>query len=248
MKTNKMFLVSYVPLDKIDEILTCKSSQLVSFAYILHNKDVYLEDVVRDGVVVHHKGDKEIDHCHIYLNLKMSREPVEIINWFKCIDESSGLHINTLAEKVMACQSAIDYLTHKNSPEKYQYPVSDVHYGGSNIKEDDNGNLVSLDNTLDDSYDIVECMLNGMPLKQIVRIFGKDFVYHYSSYKALMSDMLIEDSNIKDIDNDYEDLFNKCDYLFKENQKLKDEIINLRTGFLDSAENTPSISSKWWDK
>ena len=48
MKTKKLFMVSYVPVDKIDEILTIKSTQLVSYAFILHDKDVYLKDIFND--------------------------------------------------------------------------------------------------------------------------------------------------------------------------------------------------------
>lgn len=221
MKTNKMFLVSYCPTSFIDDVLVAKSTQLVSYAYILHDKDVYLEDVYNaDGTIKHHKGEKEINHTHIYLSLKMSREVSEICGWFKGCKDENGLTINTLAEKVLACQSAIDYLTHKNQPNKYQYPVSEVIYGG-NVQKDDNGNLITLETTMDDSADIVDCLLTGVPLKQILRIFGKDFLYHYSSYKAFVNDVIQENNQ----ESEMEYLRNECDRLTLENAKLNKEII-----------------------
>lgn len=222
-KTNNWFLVSYAPFDVIQSALENKIEQIKGYAFILHDKDVYLKDVFNnDGELVHAKGEPEIPHFHIFVSLFSSREGGEICRWFKCVD-SEGKKINTLIEVVHCNSSALDYLTHKAQPEKYQYNNSDVYCGGPCMCVSEDGSVELLNETIDPSFDIVDSMCHDVPLMQLVKTYGKDFVYHYSSYKDLVYDIHAENSlraRFHDMCNAYDKVCEENDNLSAENERL----------------------------
>lgn len=192
VRTNRLFLVSYCSEDFISSVLDRKIQQIQAFAYILHDKDVYLKDVYKDGELLHAKGEMEIPHYHIYLELYNSRVPSEVLSWFKY--EEDGKRINTLREYPYSCQSCIDYLTHKNARDKFQYDVNDiVQYG---LKVADDGSL-SPNLSYDNSLDILDNVLANVPLRELVKRYGKEFIYHYGQYRALAEDIKFIDRKNK---------------------------------------------------
>ena len=97
IRTNTFYLSTYCTKDFVQDVLNRKIEQIKSYAYIVHDKDVYLDNVIRDNQLIHSKGDAEIVHIHIFLELYYSRYSNEIISWFKCFDENNQL-INTFKE------------------------------------------------------------------------------------------------------------------------------------------------------
>lgn len=87
-------------------------------AIICHDKDVYLEDVIRDGELVHKKGELEKPHYQIVFRFSHAR-------WSTAVAEELGITDNYL-EAAETFKGAIEYLIHFNNPEKYQYTIDEV--------------------------------------------------------------------------------------------------------------------------
>ena len=122
-KARELFLISYLPsIDIINEILDKKLKNIKSYAFIYHDKDTYINDILDDKTneIIHKKGDLKTPHYHIYLRLKTDREPDEIKRWFmpKELKDEHGLSYNCLSQKVKSSVACIEYLTHKNEPVK----------------------------------------------------------------------------------------------------------------------------------
>lgn len=190
-KIRELFLISYLPsIDIINDILDKKIKNIKSYAFIYHDKDIYLNDILDDKTneIIHKKGDLKTPHYHIYLRLKVSREPDEIKRWFmpKGLADDNGLPYNCLSQKVKSSVACIEYLTHKNEPEKYQYSENDIiSYNIDSVLEND---------AIDNSIDIVEDMLSGFSTRELVKRYGRDFIYHYSSYSAIVAKIKYEDA------------------------------------------------------
>lgn len=190
-KARELFLISYLPsIDFINDILDKKIKNIKSYAFIYHDKDLYLNDILDDNTneIIHKKGDLKTPHYHIYLRLKTDREPDEIKRWFmpKGLIDDNGLPYNCLSQKVKSSVACIEYLTHKNEPEKYQYSENDIiSYNIDSVLEND---------AIDNSIDIVEDMLSGFSTRELVKRYGRDFIYHYSSYSAIVAKIKYEDA------------------------------------------------------
>lgn len=185
MRTYEHFLVSYLPtLEEVQKVLDNKAKQIVSYAYIMHDKDFYNDDVIdKDtGECIHIKGEIKPPHIHIYLRLVNNRDVGEIRRWFESTDEN-GQKINCLSRVVRDRVSCINYLTHntKASKDKYQYSVEDViSYNVDHIDDD---------MPVDSTFYIVEDMLKGMPKLELLKKYGRDFLYHYNNYVQFVKDL-----------------------------------------------------------
>lgn len=165
----ELCLSTYLPFDKIGAILNDKiaDGQVYQAFYILHDKDTN-----EQGIPVE-------PHTHIYVRLSRSRLPSQICNWFRGLDEK-GQVVNTFSEPVhSSVQDVRLYFTHRNRPDKYQYPDSDIH---------DLGDALTVNEGVDDTYNIFCDLVAGLSIPDLVRKYGRDFVYHYSHWKALMTD------------------------------------------------------------
>lgn len=189
MKLKEFFLVSYLPHDALQNILDTKLKQIDKYAYILHDKDVYDKDVVNDvGDVLHHVGDVKAPHTHIYLKLFESRDSGEIQRWFT--KEIDGVRQNCFLERVHNRIGCIAYLTHrtKQSQHKYQYDldlIKSFNLDGTELDGD----------CVDNSLDIIEDILNHVPLREMVRRYGKQFIYQYKAYTEMAFNIRKEEIN-----------------------------------------------------
>ena len=79
------------------------------WCYVLHDKDV------RDD------GTPKAPHWHVYLHFTDSRQFDYIAKWF----EIEPQYVGKIKGKRFG--DGIEYASHHNAPEKYQYPFSEVH-------------------------------------------------------------------------------------------------------------------------
>lgn len=198
MQSNEFFLVSYLPLDDIQSIIDYKVKQIISYAFILHDKDVYSEkDCLNkdSGIIDTLKvGTQKPSHVHIYLKLCNSRNADEIKRWFVKKD-INGKNINCLREIVRNRIGVINYLIHntKGSKDKYQYNKDDIY--SFNIED------IEEDTPKDITFDIVTDILNSVPKLVLLRKYGRDYLYHYSCYKDFVSDLRREEK--EEVYNEY---------------------------------------------
>lgn len=135
--------------------------------------------------IVHNQDPCEA-HTHIYIRLSRSRDINQIVRWFRGVDDNGDL-VNTFAEPVKSCSSDVkDYFLHKNEESKHHYAEVELVYIGD---------VNTVTDSKDCTYDIVTLILAGTPLIDIVKSFGKDFVYHYAHYRMLISDILDDEKH-----------------------------------------------------
>lgn len=129
---------------------------------------------IRAYALIKHDKDENDPHHHIVVRTHSSWECVKVANWFKGDDGQ-----NTFAQPVHDRQGIIDYLTHENEPEKHLYDKSEIIDGGLS-------DLLPATDCADDSSEIVQAMLDGVPVRQLVKLYGRDFIYHYGSYSLIV--------------------------------------------------------------
>lgn len=91
------------------------------YAYILHDKDFYLEDEYdKEGNLKHAKGEIKKPHWHVVINVGPNAR------WNTAIASELGITPNYV-EKCGKLDRALEYLIHFNEPDKYHYELDEVH-------------------------------------------------------------------------------------------------------------------------
>ena len=139
---------------------------------------------IRAYALIKHDKDKTDVHHHIVLRTYNTWTCLSVSKWF--FDDTGQ---NTFCQIVRDRQGIIDYLIHENDTddEKAHYDKSDIVDGGLN-------DLLPAECASDDSYEIVQKLLDGVPIRELVKLYGKDFIYHYSSYVAVVEHIRDQES------------------------------------------------------
>lgn len=165
VQSRKWSLVSYLNPQDIAGVFADKADKVRAYAYCTHDKD--------EGKELH-------THIVVWLNTPYSSSTIK--NWFRGCDVKGEL-ANTLAEPCKDITSMYRYLVHEDNPDKYQYDSE------SRICSDPS--LFEEDVQTDDTLTAVEDLLNGTPLAEVARRYGRDFIYHYSHIRQLVADIKV---------------------------------------------------------
>lgn len=133
------------------------------WAYIPHDKDKN-ED-----------GSEKEKHIHLLLQLNNSMSNTAVRALFP-----QGA--NTLAQAMYDKADCFNYLTHKDKPDKYQYPETDIK--ADNITYWQNLQKGEAD---DKTMNIIDDLIEGLPMRLLVSRYGRDFVVNYRNYEAMAS-------------------------------------------------------------
>lgn len=168
-------LMTYLQDEQILQVLGRHERQLKAYAYITHNKDV------------DEFGKPKIIHRHLLISLVNNTTVDALRNWFKGFEDENGKQINTLAQPMHEISGSFDYLTHETEQAiaegKYQYPKEDIKgynldfFTDSSKAEQDNLSLA------------IDDLLNGIPLDEVRKRYGRDFIMHYGHIKMLFNDI-----------------------------------------------------------
>lgn len=167
-------LVTYVDESVIERVLDSKSAMIRHYAYILHDED---------GVE---------PHRHVVLQLYSPCAQTTVINWFRAADVD-GKPVNTLAEPATAIDSLYNYLTHSDDVSI----ASGKHlYDAADIVCDDPAQFAPAASSQDSAAMALSDLLDGrLTLRECALKYGRDFIYHYSSYRQLLSDIRYEEES-----------------------------------------------------
>ena len=161
-KTRYFAIVTYIEdTNTITEIIQGKSKSIRAYAIIKHDKD---------------SGEL---HHHIVIRTHCTWTTPQITKWFKGQKDKDGKDINTFLEMVHDRTAIIQYLTHENDEDKYHYEQSEIIDSGI---ED----ILPSGETKDDAYEIIEMMEKGTSTREMCRMYGRDFIYHYGNYKYVL--------------------------------------------------------------
>ena len=176
--------MTYATLEQINKVIYNHLSSIVSYAYICHD------------------ADATDTHYHLIIRTYDGWSPAQILKWFSFVKMETDQ--NTFVEELGDLKAFALYLTHKDakSIEQGKHP-----YDKSLIKD---FGLISTDTThesYDDTYEIVLAMMAGMRTRDLVRRYGKKFIYHYSQFmavkEAMQQDEWLEQSRLSDIRQGY---------------------------------------------
>lgn len=193
--SRKFSLISYLNEEQIQKCLLSHGCQIRCYEYIYHDKDVF-DDIDEKKNPEHKSGTPKVPHYHILIVTFHQCTVSAIRKWFKGYVDSNG-EITTTAQVMSDVYSMDEYITHDDKQSiargKYRYPRSAVKSSDVNYFQ------AKLESEYDNSTLIVEMLLRGVPIRQIVKMFGKDFIYHYSQIKQVVNDIQVcEKHNIKD--------------------------------------------------
>lgn len=167
VQSRKWSIMTYLRPTDIAKVFDDKCDKVRAYAYCTHDKDENTEP-----------------HTHVIVWLNTPYPSSSIKNWFRGEDVKGEL-ANTLAEPCKDIAAMFRYLTHKDNPDKYQYGDDDVICSDPSMFEDDV--------QTDDTWTAVDDLLNGVPLKEVARRYGRDFIYHYSHIRQLVNDIRMEE-------------------------------------------------------
>lgn len=172
LQCRKMFIRGYADLDDLTALLTSKLDKIKSYAFIYHDKDT-LEN-----------GEIAKKHYHLYLELYNKRTLSSIAAWFNALPSDNGKD-NVYIEKVVSVVNTLRYLIHLDNEDKYQYNSALVRRYCLNYE-----NMIMNVCSTDGTYDILQDYLSGTAIIEMVRKYGREFLYHYSSYKLFAQDVI----------------------------------------------------------
>lgn len=186
-KVRAFSIVTYCSKQQIAEVIGSHNSSIRAYAYIHHNKD------------------ETLPHYHVVLRTFDAWSIPQIEKWWKGFTDEKGEPINTFVQRVTDLYALHEYLTHSDVTSKdegkHQYSPSDIISNGL-------FDLVPKKDAVDDTYEMLEHMMNGASTKWMVRRYGRAFVYHYSQFmavkEAMQQDEWMEQSRLSDIRQGYQ--------------------------------------------
>lgn len=161
-------VVTYiVDTDKIVRKLIGKSNSIRAYALICHDKD---------------KADI---HHHIVIRTHSAWTCPAVAKWFK--DTETGQ--NTFVQFVHDPSAILEYLTHEGEENAGKY-----HYSKDAIIDCGLADLLPAEDEADGSYSIIEDMLKGYSTREMCKRYGREFIYRYSSFRAVAEAIQQEES------------------------------------------------------
>ncbi len=167
-KSRYFALVSYLSVEQLASLFQQKSTSIRAWVAIDHDKD-----------------NKE-PHRHAVIRTHSTWTAAQVQAWFKGYFVE-GKEVNTFVEVVHDRSAICDYLTHENNPDKYRYDRGDIIDHGLD-------DILPSGESSDDTFEIVEKMLAGVSTREMVRLYGRDFLYHYGSYALVVERIRQEES------------------------------------------------------
>lgn len=168
LRVRNFALITYCSSKQVQNVCSAHSKQIRGYAYITHDKD---------------DGEK---HIHLLIRTYDAWTPEQVGKWFGLCQDDKGDYVNTFNEPISDLSAIVTYLTHSD--------VDSIKAGKARYSEKeiiDFGLLRTVEkkDSHDNTYQIISLMEKRTPLREILRIYGKDFLYHYKAYKEFLDDM-----------------------------------------------------------
>lgn len=172
-------LVLYCSLNALQIILLNNLDCIANYAYILHDKDIYDDDVKEGEEILHKKGDLKKAHIHMVISFYNVQRWSTVCKMFSTEEDNA---------RVEVCNSRVAqyrYLTHADNPERYQYPKSSIVSNDINFYEkvQIHGDKKDVDNVAEK---IIDDMLACVSPYLLCKRYGRDFIIHYRQYKDVV--------------------------------------------------------------
>lgn len=169
-KTRYHSFMTYATLEQINKVIFNHQSSIVSYCYICHDQD------------------ETTPHYHLVIRTYDAWSPAQINKWFAFVKMETEQ--NTFNEAVKDLDALETYLTHTDaeSVKQGKHP-----YDRALIKDFGLLSTSTCHKSYDDTYEIMLAMQAGMNTRELVRRYGKKFLYHYSQFVAVNEAIVRED-------------------------------------------------------
>lgn len=170
-------VVFYGSLEELLHIIHEYRARIQRYAFILHDKDEYDDDVifVDTGKIIHRKGDIKVNHFHLVVSFYNACTLSACAKIFRT--EKDNPRVFSVGD-MLKCY---EYLIHKNNPDKYQYNKRDIVSDDLNYFE--RLRIVGERNERDNiAEQIVMDLLAGVNTRIMVIRYGRDFIINMARY------------------------------------------------------------------
>ncbi len=175
-RTRFFSLSTYLDEKKFRKVIQAHIKSIRAFCYILHDKD-----------------DTE-PHTHIVMRTHSAWTSHQILRWFDGFVDADKKPINTLCEPANDLVALKDYLIHSDAVSrkegKHLYSFDEVHDFGI-------WDMIPQNDSYDDTYEILNKLLVGTSYREMVRQYGRKFLYHWGAYSE-MADKIRTDEGYHD--------------------------------------------------
>lgn len=172
------------------------------YAYILHDKDL-----------------NKSPHYHIICSFKQNKS-------FESVRKLFPDNQNTIVKKLIDKYGAFEYLTHKNNPDKYQYPddlvsTNDLKYFSRPLAKQ----------FLNEQF-LFDICFSTLSQYDLALRYGRDYIVHRSHYLSFKDLVLQEQKDIERGYPSYIELLTEERFLndihYNENQIIRDRLLEIR--------------------
>ncbi len=178
-RARKFSCITYLSELQLQVCLLAHAEQIRCYAYAYHDKDVREDGTLKEP------------HIHLIIVTYNTCTVSAIRRWFKGYVDKNG-DITTTAQICNDVFEMYDYLTHstKEAREqgKYQYEKDIVKCNDTAIKT--RYFQASAESEYDNITLATEMLLKGEKVRDLGKIFGRDFILHYSAIKNYCNDVL----------------------------------------------------------
>lgn len=167
-----------------------------SYALVCYNRN-FIESFISDNSIksyywiLHDKdkldnGDLKPVHYHVVVTFNYAIIPKKFESICDAYIFLESEDTNYFYEPVNSLSAVLLYLTHRNDPDKFQYSFSLIYTNNLTYLS----SVYSYDTTKEnDAYNIVMALIDGVPYEELLKLYGRDFVFHYRQY-LLMADLI----------------------------------------------------------
>lgn len=171
-RTRTFSLMTYVGEENIKKVLQDHVRSIRAYAYILHDKD------------------ESVPHHHLLLKTYDAWTITQILKWFDKF--KLEINENTLGEPASDLHALRDYITHSDYESikagKHRYDVSE-------IVDYNMFALVENKDSYDETYAILNDVLLGVNTRELVRRYGKNYLYHITCFDIAKERIIMDDYN-----------------------------------------------------
>ncbi len=157
-------LVTYANDRQLKKVLAKHINSIRSFGYILHDQD------------------EAAPHYHVIMRLHDAWTPTQIKRWFNNLFDDEHKPINTFDEVANDMEAMEEYILHEDQKSieegKHRYSPDGVFWMNKEQMTDKR-------ESKDDTYEILLKLMQGCSYLELVKFYGRDFLYHYNQYEEV---------------------------------------------------------------
>ena len=156
------------------------------FSLTTYASEKQIQNVVRDHIrsirafcYILHDQDEAETHHHILMRTHSAWTPTQVSKWFSALMDKEKKPINTFCEIANDMDALKEYILHADVKSREEGKHL---YAKEDIKDFGMCDLSERKDCYDNSYEILTKVLANANPRDLVRYYGRDFLYHLNAY------------------------------------------------------------------